>query len=218
VKNKENKKEMNQSSIIMDALKLLIITLIAGLALSSVYEITKAPIAEQQELKKQKANQAVFTDASSFETDEELMSLAQGADLTAYSEDFDGITIDEVNRALDASGNVIGYNLIVTTTQSYDSSLTLVFGYSMDGVVKGIEYTSLTETAGLGMKAKDKSFVDQFLNKQVTLFTVTKTGAASEDQIDAISGATITSKAVTNAVNAGIAFITKNAADIGGGQ
>ena len=68
------------------------------------------------------------------------------------------------------------------------------------------------------MKAADPKFKDQFLNKNVTEFVITKTGAASEDQIDAISGATITSKAVTNAINAGISALTQYAADLGGGQ
>ncbi len=72
----------NKSTLIKDAIMLFLITLISGLALSYVYEITKAPIEEQQALKKQKANQAVFVDASSFETDAELMSKAADTDLT----------------------------------------------------------------------------------------------------------------------------------------
>lgn len=216
--NNNKVKDINKSSLLMDAIKLLLITLIAGLALSTVYEITKAPIAEQQVIKKEKANQAVFADAAGFETDTGLMDLVAGTDLTALSTDYSGITIDEISKALDSDGQLLGYNITVTTTQSYDSSLTLVFGLSKAGMIKGIEFTSLTETAGLGMKAKDAKFKDQFLNKNVTRFTVTKIGAAAEDQIDAISGATITSRAVTNAINAGISFITANAADMGGGQ
>lgn len=217
MKNKKEK-DQNKSSLFMDALKLLLITLIAGLALSAVYEVTKAPIAEQKALKKEKANKAVFTDANSFELDEELMTLASEIDLSTLSPDYNGITIDEVSKALDSAGELLGYDIAVTTTQSYDSSLTLVFGYSKDGTIKGIEYISLTETAGLGMKAKDAQFKDQFLNKNVAKFTVTKTGAAADDQIDAISGATITSRAVSNAINAGISFITENAKELGGGQ
>lgn len=208
----------NKSTLIKDAIMLFLITLVSGLALSYVYEITKAPIAEQMVIKKQKANQAVFVDASSFEVDDALISLASGTDLSAISPDYDGITIDEVSKALDSSGALLGYDITVTTTQSYDDSLTLVFGYSKDGTIKGIAFTSLTETAGLGMKAKDPSFKDQFLNKNVTQFKVTKTGASADEEIDAISGATITSRAVTNAVNAGISFITDNATELGGGQ
>jgi len=46
----------------------------------------------------------------------------------------------------------------------------------------------------------------QYAGKNVTQFVVTKTGAASDEQIDAISGATITSNAVTNGVNAGLYY------------
>jgi electron transport complex protein RnfG len=208
----------NKDSLIKDAIMLFIITLVSGLALSFVFEVTKGPIAEQKVLKLQKANQAVFVSASSFETDEELMTQATGLDLSTLSGDYEGITIDEVSKALDSSGEFLGYNISVTTKQSYDDSLSLVFGYSTDGVIQGLEYTSLTETAGLGMKAADPEFKAQFVNKDVAKFSVTKTGATSEDQIDAISGATITTKAVANAVNAGISFITEYADEFGGGR
>lgn len=211
-------KKKEKSTLIKDAVILLLITLISGLALSYVYEITKVPIAEQRALKKQKANQAVFVDASFFENDQKLINLAANTDLAALSSDYEGITIDEINKAKDRNGVLLGYNVTVTTTQGYDDSLTLVFGYSLDGTIKGIEYISLTETAGLGMKAQDTKFVNKFLNKKVQHFTVIKAGVAKEDQIDAISGATITTKAVTNAINAGISFITDNVADLGGGQ
>ncbi len=208
----------SKDSLIKDAIMLFLITLISGLALSFVFEITKAPIAEQKVLKLQKANQAVFTAANSFETDEELMARVSGLELGTLDGDYEGITIDGISRALSSDGELLGYNISVTTKQSYGDSLSLVFGYSKAGIIQGIAFTSLTETAGLGMKAADPGFVGQFLDKDVRKFSVTKTGAASEDQIDAISGATITSKAVTNAVNAGIGFITEYAAEFGGGQ
>ena len=208
----------SKESIMRDAFMLFLITLISGLALSYVFEITKAPIEEQKVLKLQKANQAVFITASSFEDDTVLMEEATAVDLSIFSNDYEGITIDKVSKALDSNGEFLGYNITVTTNQSYDDSLSLVFGYSKDGIIQGVEYTSLTETAGLGMKAADSKFKDQFINKNVLKFVVTKTGATAEDQIDAISGATITSKAVANAINAGISFVTENSEELGGGQ
>jgi electron transport complex protein RnfG len=214
VKNKEKTK----STLIKDAAALFLITLVSGLALSFVFEITKAPIEEQKIVKKESANKAVYSDAVSFETNDAFKELAENADLEALDPDYKGITIDEVSKALDGSGNTIGYDVTVTTSQSYKDSLTLVFGYSNDGVIKGIRIMSISETAGLGMNAAKPAFLDQYLDKAVDKFTVTKTGAASEDQIDALSGATITSRAVTNAVNAGIAFVKEYSADLGGGQ
>lgn len=211
-------KSKKKSTLIFDAIALFLITLISGLALSYVYEITKTPISDQQEAKKQRANQAVFTSASTFEADDELMELAANTDLTTLSPDYEGITIDEINKAINSQGEAVGYNIIVTTTQSYKDYITLVVGYSKDGTIQGIELTSISETAGLGMNATKPEFLAQYLNKRVTQFVVTKTGAASEDQIDALSGATITSRAVTNAVNAGIGFIQQNVSGFGGGQ
>jgi electron transport complex protein RnfG len=214
VKNKEKTK----STLIKDAIALFLITLISGLALSFVYEVTKAPIDEQKIIKKEKANKAVFAEAESFETDDVLEGLTADTDLTTLSPDYKGITVDEVSKALDGSGNIIGYDVTVTTAQSYKDSITLVFGYSKEGVIEGIQIMSISETAGLGMNATKPAFLDQYLNKNVDKFTVTKTGSTSDDQIDALSGATITSRAVTNAVNAGIDFVKEFTSDMGGGQ
>lgn len=211
-------KEKTKSTLIRDAIALFLITMISGLALSYVYEITKAPITDQKVEKKIKANQVVFVDASSFEEDTDLMEQAINTDLTTLSKDFKGINIDEINKALDSNGDVIGYNIMVTTKQSYKDYITLIVGYALDGTIKGIEIMTISETAGLGMNATKPSFMNQFLNKNVSQFVVTKTGATSEDQIDALSGATITSRAVVNAVNAGIGFIDTYATDLGGGQ
>ena len=211
-------KSKAKSTLIIDALALFLITLVSGLALSYVYEITKAPIADQQEAKRQRANQAVFTSASTFETDEELMSLVAGTDLKTISTEYNGITIDQINKAIDSQGEMLGYNITVTTTQSYKDYITLVVGYSLEGIIQGIELTTITETAGLGMNAQKPEYLTQYLNKNVAKYVVTKTGATSDEQIDALSGATITSRAVTNAVNAGIGFIQQNAKDFGGGE
>lgn len=210
-------KVKEKSTLIKDALALFLITFVSGLALSFVFEITKAPIKAQGEEKKLKANQEVFEAASTFEADEALTTLALETDLATLNADYKGIIIDEINQAKDSSGNVLGYNIMVTTSQSYKDSITLVIGYSKDGIVQGVSITTISETAGLGMKAVEPEFIGQYVNKNVKEFVVTKTGATSEDQIDAISGATITSKAVTNAINAGISFIN-NYADLGGGQ
>ena len=211
-------KSKAKSTLIIDALALFLITLVSGLALSYVYEITKAPIADQQEAKRQRANQAVFTSASTFETDEELMSLVAGTDLKTISTEYNGITIDQINKAIDSQGEMLGYNITVTTTQSYKDYITLVVGYSLEGIIQGIELTTITETAGLGMNAQKPEYLTQYLNKNVAKYVVTKTGATSDEQIDALSGATITSRAVTNAENAGIGFIQQNAKDFGGGE
>ena len=208
----------NKSTLLRDAIALFLITLVSGLALSYVYESTKAPIEQQQAEKKLEANQAVFTDASTFVIDDELMEIAKNTDLEAMNAEYKGVTIEEVSKAFDSYNEAIGYNITVKTTNSYKDYITMVIGYSKDKKINGIELLTITETAGLGMKADTPDFINQYIDKKVEQFTVTKTGATTEDQIDAISGATITTKAVTYAINAGIAFLNENASDLGGGQ
>lgn len=75
-----------------------------------------------------------------------------------------------------------------------------------DGTVSGIEFLTITETAGLGMNAQKPEWKAQYAGKNVEEFSVTKSGASADNEINAISGATITSNAVTGAVNAAVYF------------
>jgi electron transport complex protein RnfG len=198
-------KENNQiKNMLKDALILLVITLVAGLALGYVYEITKAPIANQKEKKKNEACANVFADAVSFEPYENFDE-AQAEKVLEQA----GVTeedIDEVMIALDASGSTLGYVLNVTTHEGYGGDITFSMGIQNDGTLNGISILAISETAGLGMKAKEDDFTDQWKNKKVEKFEYTKSGAAAENQIDAISGATITTNAMTNGVNAGLVY------------
>jgi electron transport complex protein RnfG len=214
----KNKKPFIKSELIRDAIALFLITLVSGLGLSYVYEVTKEPIAAQVIQKTLEANQAVFSEAASFEEDDVLMALVEGTDLEGMNADYAGVTIDNISRAYNSNNEIIGYNITVSTSAGYKDGIKFVYGYSLDGSIHGIEYLTISETAGLGMKAAEPEFLNQFLNKKVAAFSVSKTGATSEDQVDAISGATITSKAVAYAVNAGIQFMTDNSTELGGGQ
>ena len=78
-------------------------------------------------------------------------------------------------------------------------------GITNDGVLNGISILSISETAGLGMRA-DEVLKPQFAGKSAEKYEYTKTGAVSDSQIDAISGATITTNAVVNGVNAGLYY------------
>ncbi len=175
---------------------LFAITLIAGLLLGFVYELTKEPIRQQEEKAVQEACQAVFADAEHFE---ELDAYTPSAD-TAQKLADTGITIGTVYEAQDASGTQLGYVIQTTTSEGYGGNIVLYVGIRLDGTVNDISILSISETPGLGMKAGDV-LVPQFHNKNVKSFAYTKTGSTSDSEIDAISGATITTKAVTNAVN-----------------
>lgn len=191
-----------KNTIIKDTIILTLITLIAGGVLGLVYEITKDPIAKQQELAKQEAYKAVFEDADTFEVCVE----AEDADLAAYlaGEGFEAQTVNEIMEAKDASGETLGYAINLTTSEGYGGDITFSMGVQADGTLNGISILTISETAGLGMNATKDEFKGQFKEKQAEAFTVTKTGAAKENEINAISGATITSNAVTQGVNCGL--------------
>ena len=193
---------MSKNTIVKDTLILTVITLVSGLLLGLVYQVTKDPIAHQQELKKQEAYKAVFEDADSFET----LIEAEDPDLSAYLNEngFTSQTVNEVMKAVDASGETLGYAINMTTPEGYGGNITFSMGVRNDGTLNGIEILVIQETAGLGMNATKDEFKGQFKDKNVEEFVVVKTGSQSDDQIDAISGATITSKAVTGGVNAGL--------------
>ena len=104
----------------------------------------------------------------------------------------------------DASGATIGLVEIISTTEGYGGGMQFSMGIASDGTTKGISFLSLSETAGLGMRADTDDFKNQFKDKNVEAFSYTKSGASADDEIDALSGATLTTNAVTNGVNAGI--------------
>lgn len=195
---------MNKS-LVSDCIKLFIITIVAGLALGFVYNVTKEPIAKQEELAKQEAYQAVFADASSFaEVDYEDSDIQAVCDKNGLT----GITMNEIMEAKDASGNQIGYVFNVTTSEGYAGDIQLAVGVQTDGTLNGYDTLSIGETAGLGMNATTDAFKNQYKGIKAKQLTVVKdgTGSQSDEKIDAISGATITSRAVTSAVNTCLAY------------
>lgn len=193
---------MKKNTILKDALVLTLITLAAGGLLGLVYEVTKEPIAQQAEKEKQEAYKAVFQDADSFDVCVE----AEDAELAAYLSEngFQAQSVNEVMEAKDASGETIGYAINMTTSEGYGGDISFSMGVTLEGTLNGISILDINETAGLGMNATKEEFKGQFADKQAESFEVTKTGAAAENEINAISGATITSKAVTGGVNAGL--------------
>ena len=188
------------NTILKNTISITVITLVAGLALGVVQDITAGPIATQQEKSKEEAYKTVFEDADTFE----VYSADDGLATALADNGFTAQTIDEIMIAQDSSGETLGYAFTVTDSEGYGGDIQFAMGVQNDGTLNGISILSISETAGLGMKANTDSFKDQFKNKKIEKFSYTKTGATSDDQIDAISGATITTNAMTNGVNAGL--------------
>ena len=188
------------NKIIKNTIILTVITLVSGLLLGLVYEITKEPIANAQEQAKREAWQSVFPDASQ----------------DAFEQiDVDGDVAAQVIKDLGMSGSIdevcavdggdTGYVITVTDGEGYGGDIQITVGITADGTVSGVSFLSISETAGLGMKATESSFYEQYVGVQTEKFYVSKDGGEGEP-IDAISGATITSRAVTSAVNAALGY------------
>ena len=203
------------NKLVKDALVLTLITVIAGLALGLVYEITKQPIADASAAATAKAYATVFESATEF-SDLEGFDAAAATALVQQA-GFTSEKIDNCVVAKDANG-ALGYVMTVTTSAGYGGNITFSVGITNDGNINGYSITSIAETAGLGMKARDVgegTFSSQFVNRAAMIFEVTKTGATADNQIDAISASTITSKAMTAGVNACVTYFNSL---VGGAQ
>ena len=154
---------------------LTVITLIAALMLAMTNSVTAAPIASAAENAANAARRAVLARADTFE---------------AVTHDS---TVDSLYRGL-AGGQTVGY-AVTATVAGFGGPIEVTVGLDASGVLTGLNVggSSFAETAGLGTRAKEPAFTDQFVGKQ--------TPVTLKQDVDAISGATITSTAVTKGVN-----------------
>ncbi|MEY8390785.1 RnfABCDGE type electron transport complex subunit G [Lachnospiraceae bacterium] len=185
--------------IVHDALILTAFTLVLGFLLGAVYEITKEPIAAAEKAALDEAYKVVFADAASFEEDTEF-DAAKAAEVLAANYSKDEITA--VNKALDDSGNVLGYVINVTSHEGSQADISFSVGIMSDGTLNGYSITAISETPGLGVLVQEEPFYSQFEGKAEETYTVVKTEPAADNEIQAVTGATISSRAVTNGVNA----------------
>lgn len=197
---------MSKGGFMKDALILFAITLIAGACLGGVYEITRGPIEAAELAAKEDAFRTVLADADSFKLDDYSAALEKAnADVAGLG--FGNVLVDECATGVDSSGSPMGYVVTSTSKDGYGGNITVSIGITTQGEVKGIEFLTIGETAGLGMNATQPEWKGQFADKTVESFSVTKSGASADNEIDAIGGATITSNAVTGAVNAALYFV-----------
>ena len=151
------------SKIIRNTLILTIITVVAGLGLGLVYEVTKEPIARTEEQAKKEAWQTVFSDVSLGEF--KPVDVDQdAADKTVSDLDIKA-TVDEVCEAADE-----GYVVTVTDKEGYGGDIKITVGVTKDGTVSGVSILSISETAGLGMRATEAKFQEQYVGKNTDKF------------------------------------------------
>jgi len=198
---KNKKTTPKKDSIIKNAMILFAITLVSGLLLGFSYNITIEPRATQEKLRTNNALNAVLSD--SFFVEKEI--LGEPVFLTKV---FEG------NTKEDGSGDITGYAFQLETTEGYGDSIKLMVGLNSDGTINGIDVVKHSETPGLGAQADEDPFKNQYKGKLIELLTLVK-GNSDGQNIDAIGGATITSRAVTNAVNEAIEYYLTHIAEGG---
>ncbi|MBO5066093.1 MAG: FMN-binding protein [Clostridia bacterium] len=170
--------------VLVPAVMLFIIAAVCTALLAGTNLLTKDKIAEIAVQTETKAKSAVFADAKSF-SDEKTVSV----------NDKEYVYYD----ALDDKGNVIG-NVFSVTVKSYGGDLSAMVGISAEAdKITGVEITAISDTPGLGMKVDSADFLSQYIDRGGNI-GVNK-NEKTDTEIQAISGATISSRAVTDAVN-----------------
>ncbi len=164
--------------------KLLLLAAVAGLLLGLTNAVTAEPIARQQIAEANAARRAVLPEAQDFAP----VETADDA-------------VDELYRGTDASGATVGYTGKITV-KGYGGPIEVTVGVGLDGKITGVNVggTNFSETAGLGAKTKDEAFTSRFAG-----LNAADSGSIAVRQdggvIDAVSSATVSSRAVSNGVN-----------------
>ena len=177
-------------------LKLFAITFILGLILGVTYMYTKEPIAKQIAHQLQMSREQAFPGAEFEAVDKE-----EWQDLVSE----DGAQIKEVFIAK-RQGEFAGY-VVSVISKGYGGDMEIIVGMGADKYITGMIIGSHTETAGLGANATKPAFTDQFRGKLLPVLS--KDEPNSDQAIDALTGATITSRTVTEGVEAAVALLDK---------
>ena len=210
--NNENgsaKSKFDVKGIVKAVIVIFVITLVMGAALGAVYDITKKPILDAALKAKEEAYKEIYPDAASIVSivDQSESITNEFLNDTLHSVGYKDNTIDEFNLVTDKDGTLIGTIVIVTNKNGYGGDIQLAVGISLaENKITGISFLTLNETVGLGMRANEAEFKEQFKDVPFGEISYTKTGSDSANVIDAISGATITTSAVTDGVNSAIAI------------
>ncbi len=174
-------KKISFKDIFVPSVSLFLICIVVAFLLAGTNELTKGPISEQEAKNAAEAMKNVCPEAEKFEG-------AEGIETELY-------------RGFDKNGELVGY-AINATEKGYGGDIEIMVGINLDGEITGVEILSINETPGLGMNATKEEFRSQFLGEIPDGgFTAKDDSTGTKKQIDALTGATISSEAVSNAVN-----------------
>ena len=196
-----------QNTLLKDAVILFVITLIAGALLGLCNEATKDAIKAAEDKAKQEAYMKVFSTATKFVQDDAIKEKVDNSEKILKDLNLSGATVSEVLVAKDDQDTELGYVVSFVAKEGYGGDISLSMGMTKEGEITGLEVLSMSETAGLGAKCTQSEFKDQFAGINADEIVYTKDGKSADNEIDAISSATITTKAVTKAVNVANTFI-----------
>ena len=171
---------------------LFAVTAVTGLILGVVQHYTSIAIKRVEMEAQNAAFRIVLPDGKNFE------------EFEVKPDEF----VAEIKKADDGS-KLVGWCMNVNS-KGYGGIVNFIVGITKDGGVKAINILSHSETPGLGAKSTEPEFYGQFADKKATPLKVVKGSASNPDEIVAISGATITSNAVTSGVNAAVEYWAKN--------
>lgn len=194
---------MNKKDILIVAVKLFVITAVAALCLAFVNKITAPVIENNKIITMQQTQKEVLEAATEFEK----------VDMKHIDSEENGTYIEDAYRGLSKEGEVVGFVVSAVSSRGYGGDIKVMVGITSDMTINRVKITESSETAGLGLKASNPEFIDQYIGRDSSL--VVKKNISPTDKgedIAAISGATVTSKAVTNAVNLSLDF-AKNIKD-----
>lgn len=167
--------------VLKPTITLFVICLVITLLLAATNLMTRNKIAEMNQQSEAAFRQLVLPGAASFENSKDKTYAVgkKGSDISGY--------------------------VFTAKAKSYGGDMNVMTGIDKNGKVTGVVILSISDTPGLGLNAQKDSFRDQY--KQAVPengFEVIKSGPAKSGQIEAMTGATITSKAVTKCVNQAI--------------
>ena len=193
-----------------DILRLIVVLtclcIVSAIALAKIYDLTKGPIAYQKRLEVLRAIRTVLPPYDN-EPDRDMVKLPMGIDRK-------GNEIQGVFYRGRKGDRLIGVAFKVTSPEGYGGNIEVMVGLLPKGMIYGIEVLSHLETPGLGAKIREAKFKDRF--KNLNLSNTTWAVKKDAGDIDGITGATISSRAVIKAVKEGLEFYRDHEANIVG--
>ena len=173
------KKNLSVKAILIPTISLFLISLFVTALLALTNNVTADKIAENEEQSKQNSMTAVLPDAAEFEE----------------------IETDVLYLGKDKNGNPVGY-AVSTATQGYGGQVKVMTGIGTDGNIIGVDvFYNDDETPGLGKNTSNEAFRKQYQGLSADQDIAVSKDSADGQTVDAVTSATISSRAVTKAVN-----------------